>query len=210
MIQNLGNWSSPPSVRPANSDDLTDVVRVHRIAFKGFFLDRMGSRFLKAYYQSILEYGAAIFLVNVDQSGTIDGFAVGFRDPNAYYAYFRSRRLHLLPIIGLSLLRRPALLIDVARNTRRVAAAREHMADVVELSSIGTSRLGAGIGSILLQAFCAESKRLGASEITLTTDRYGNDSVLNFYSKYGFDMQKSELRGTRVLQVMTRNLEGHG
>lgn len=209
MVQDFENEPSPSSVRHAGIEDLTNVVRVHRIAFKGFFLDRMGFRFLKAYYQAILDYEAAIFLVNVDQSGMVDGFAVGFRDPEAFYAYFRSRRLHLLPIIGLSLLRRPTLLIDIARNTRRVAAPREHTAGVVELSSIGASRLGTGIGSILLQAFCARSKSLGASEITLTTDRDDNASVLDFYSRHGFEMRETEVRGARVLQVMVFNLRGH-
>lgn len=166
----------------------------------------MGARFLRAYYLSILHYEAAIFLVNVNEVGEIDGFAVGFRDPGAFYDYFRSRRLRLAPIIALSLLGRPTLLIEIARNTRRVAGSERSAAGIVELSSIGTSRLGAGIGSTLLQAFCTRSRLLGADEVRLTTDRDNNDSVLHFYLAHGFEKRGTEMRGTRVLQVMSYDL----
>lgn len=191
-------------VRDAVVGDLPDVVRVHRIAFKGFFLDRMGPRFLRAYYESILEYDAAIFLVDVDETDELDGFAVGFRDPEAFYDHFRSRRLRLLPVIALSLVRRPTLFVEIARNTRRIAATGKATASVVELSSIATSRLGTGIGSRLLKAFCELSRNLGASEVILTTDRDDNAPVLNFYLRHGFAKRGTEVRGARVLQIMAR------
>jgi GNAT superfamily N-acetyltransferase len=194
------------NVRSAVAGDLPDVVRVHRIAFKGFFLDRMGPRFLRAYYEAIVEYDAAIFLVSIDDADELDGFAVGFRDPDAFYDHFRSRRLRLLPIIALALLRRPRLFVEIARNTGRVAAAGKGAGRVVELSSIATSRLGTGIGSRLLQAFCDRSRGLGASEVTLTTDRDDNVPVVNFYLRHGFERRGIELRGARALQVMARDL----
>jgi GNAT superfamily N-acetyltransferase len=197
---------SSSHVRYVVKNDLPDVVRVHRIAFKGFFLDRMGSRFLRAYYEAILEYNAAIFLVHIDESDRLDGFAVGFRDPEKFYDHFRRRRFRLLPIIALSLLRRPTLLGEIARNTERVAATGKGAASVVELSSIATSRLGTGIGSLLLQAFCDRSRTVGAREVTLTTDRDDNAPVLNFYLRHGFARRGTEVRGARVLQVMGRDL----
>ncbi|WP_454597956.1 GNAT family N-acetyltransferase [Qipengyuania sp. SM2507] len=166
----------------------------------------MGPRFLRAYYEAILEYDDAIFLVSIDDSDELDGFAVGFRDPEAFYDHFRSRRLRLLPIIALTLLRRPTLFVEIARNTGRVAASGKGAASVVELSSIATSRLGTGIGSRLLQAFCDRSRSLGASEVTLTTDRDDNAPVVNFYLRHGFKKRGTELRGARALQVMARDL----
>jgi|TARA_R100000049_G_C1939440_1_gene83445 ribosomal protein S18 acetylase RimI-like enzyme len=198
--------ASSSRVRDAVESDLPEVVRVHQIAFKGFFLDSMGPRFLRAYYGAILEYGPAIFLVSIDENDELDGFAVGFQDPEAFYDHFRSRRLRLLPIIVLALLRRPTLFVEIARNTRRVAATGKGPASVVELSSIATSRLGTGIGSHLLQAFCDRGRGLGASEVTLTTDRDENASVVNFYLRHGFEKRGIELRGARVMQVMALDL----
>lgn len=202
--------ASSSRVRDAVAGDLPDVVRVHQIAFKGFFLDRMGPRFLRAYYDAILEYGPSIFLVNIDENDELDGFAVGFQDPEAFYDHFRSRRLRLLPIIALALLRRPTLFVGIARNTGRVAATGKGAASIVELSSIATSRLGTGIGSQLLQAFCDRSRGLSASEVTLTTDRDDNAPVVNFYLRHGFEKRGIELRGARVLQVMALDLSSDG
>ncbi|WP_336987715.1 GNAT family N-acetyltransferase [Altererythrobacter aquiaggeris] len=205
MARKKHNVSSS-RVRNAIAGDLPDVVRVHQIAFKGFFLDRMGPRFLRAYYKAIMRYDAAIFLVNSDDADALDGFAVGFRDPEAFYKHFRSLRLRLLPIIALSLLRRPSLLVEIARNTGRISAAGKGNTSVVELSSIATSRLGTGVGSKLLLAFCDQSRRLGASEVTLTTDRDDNAPVVDFYLRHGFEKRGTELRGARVLEVMTCDL----
>lgn len=201
----------PSGVRDAVAGDLTSVVRVHQASFRGFFLDRMGPRFLRAYYSSVLQFGGAIFLVHQDEAGEVDGFAVGFRDPGAFYHYFKSRRLRLAPIIALSLLRRPALLLKIARNTGRIAGSEKSgEAANVELSSIGTNRPGSGIGSLLLGAFCTRSRRLGGAKIVLTTDRDNNDAVLNFYLAHGFEKRGTEFRGERVLQCMSRDLTSDG
>lgn len=191
-------------VRNAVHSDLDVVVKVHQSAFKGFFLDRMGPHFIAAYYQSVLDYRDSIFLVNVDQSGEVNGFAAGFINPDAFYDHFRARRLKLLPTIVAALLRRPSLFMDIARNTRRVTDTATSGSGLVELSSIGTSRRGAGVGAVLLDAFCARSAELGVDLVKLTTDRDDNASVLNFYLSHGFEAQGFEQRGTRVLQVMTR------
>lgn len=206
MTSNEKDEALRSDVRDATAQDIPAVVLVHQLAFRGFFLDRMGSRFLRAYYSTILEYEDSIFLVHVNEAKRVDGFAVGFRHPSAFYDYFRSRRLRLAPIIALSLFRRPALLSDIAHNTRRVASAGKSAAGTVELSSIGTSQLGAGIGSTLLKAFCTRSRLLKADEVILTTDRDANDKVLNFYLAHGFEKQSTERRGERVLQIMSRDL----
>lgn len=202
-----GNASRTPSrVRDARPSDLGAVVGVHRIAFRGFFLDQMGPRFLRAYYASIIDFPQAIFLVHEDEACRVDGFAVGFLDPEAYYAHFRSRRLRMAPIIALALLRRPNLLVEIARNTRRVSSVKPGSNATVELSSIGTRRHGAGIGSHLLRAFCDRSREMGAREIVLTTDRDHNEGVLSFYLAHGFEKGGIEARGRRVLQIMFKSL----
>ena len=208
MVRDRKSNTPGTGIRDAIAEDLSDVVRVHQTAFRGFFLDRMGPRFLRAYYSAVLGYPGAIFLVNVDKTGDIDGFAAGFRDPGGFYDHFRSLRPRLAPIIALALLRRPSLLAEIVRNTRRVATPGTRASETVELSSIGTSRIGTGVGAALLEAFCARSVQLSAKEITLSTDRDNNGAVLNFYLKHGFEKRGTEHRGTRVLQIMSRHVSG--
>lgn len=201
-----GAGSVDLTVRTVVDSDLPAVVGVHQTAFKGFFLDRMGPRFLQAYYKSVLDYKNSIFLVSVDDAANINGFAVGFIDPDAFYAHFRAQRRKLMPIILKSLMMRPWLFMAIARNTRRLADTDISGDRLVELSSIGTSKRGAGIGKVLLNAFCRRCTELGADRVRLTTDRDDNIPVLNFYLSQGFESLGIEQRGKRVLQIMTKDL----
>lgn len=191
-------------IRDADCSDITEIVRVHQIAFKGFFLDRMGPAFLRAYYRAILDYDAAILLVHCEEAGKVDGFAAGFLEPDRFYAYFRTRRIRMLPIIALALLRRPNLFLEIVRNTGRVARAAEMHVAAAELASIGVSQRGTGTGSRLLQAFCERSAALGADEVRLTTDRDDNGAVVRFYLNHGFEHRGVEFRGERALYNLVR------
>jgi ribosomal protein S18 acetylase RimI-like enzyme len=191
-------------IRNANLYDISEIVRVHQIAFKGFFLDRMGPAFLRAYYRALLDYEGAILLVHRDEKGEIDGFAAGFLEPDRFYAHFRRRRMQMLPAIALALLRRPNLIFEISRNAGRVARAAELNVAAAELASIGTSRRGSGVGSRLLRAFCERSAALGANEVRLTTDRDDNGAVIRFYLDHGFEQCGVEFRGERALCSLVR------
>ncbi|EEW23863.1 GCN5-related N-acetyltransferase [Rhodobacter ferrooxidans] len=179
-------------------DDLPAVVRVHQLAFRGFFLDRMGPAFLRGYYRAVLDWTGAIALVAQTSAG-VQGFAVGFADPDGFYRHFRARRRRLIPAILLALIRRPSLLADILRNARRVEVAQGAEPGVVELSSIATAAPGRGIGAVLVQAFCAEAFGQGAVAVALTTDRDDNGVVRDFYERHGFKHVGHESRGERVL-----------
>lgn len=188
--------------------DLDAVVKIHQIAFKGFFLTRMGPRFLWAYYQAVLDFEANIALVADDtETGTALGFAVGFRDPQGFYTLFRRRRKRLVPPMILAVLRDPALLPEIIRNTRRVEAQAQQAVDAVELSSIAVGVPGRGIGSALLEAFASEVRNEAVQTLVLTTDAEGNDAVRQFYEARGFTLDGYEDRGKRRLCRYVRALE---
>lgn len=50
-------------IRKMVASYLGSVVAIHKEAFEGFFLTRMGPRFLRAYYQAVLDFEASISLV---------------------------------------------------------------------------------------------------------------------------------------------------
>lgn len=189
-------------IRPMERADLPQVVKVHRMAFRGFFLDRMGPAFLRAYYAAVLDYPGSMALV-LEREGKIHGFAVGFMDPDGFYRHFRARRIRLLPAIALGLLRRPWLLGDVLGNRNRVetSADMRKPSGTAELSSIGVAAKGDGSGARLLRAFCKGMFDQGASQILLTTDEADNEAVHRFYRKHGFQAIGVEDRGNRRLTV---------
>lgn len=195
----------PPAdllIRVMSPADLDAVVAVHQHAFNGFFLTRMGPAFLRAYYQTIVDFDGSIALVAnmVDDPGNIVGFAVGFHDPHRFYAMFGRRRRRLLPAMTVAILRDPGLIVKILRNVRRVGAQQEQLhPGVVELSSIGVAGPGGGVGRQLVEAFASVAAASGARQIMLTTDRDENDSVRAFYERRGFTLDGFEDRGERWL-----------
>lgn len=187
--------------------DLGSVVAIHKEAFVGFFLTRMGPRFLRAYYQAVLDFEASISLVACDtESDRVLGFAVGFRDPQGFYALFRQRRKRMLSTILLAVVRDPGLVPQVIRNMRRVEAQAEQPIDAVELSSIAVGAPGRGVGGSLLEAFADKARAEGAHRLILTTDAEGNDPVRGFYEARGFTLDGYEDRGERRMCCYARLL----
>lgn len=193
--------------RVMTAADLDAVVRVHQLAFRGFFLDRMGPAFLRAYYSSVLSYDKSIALVAEGASGVVEGFVVGFIEPVEFYLHFRGQRLRLLPVILLALIKHPSLLMNILRNSARVHQVAEHYGSIeCELSSIASSQQIKGTGSLLLHKFVDEVKMRGVERISLTTDELNNDSVNYFYLRHGFRATGRELRADRTLIVYSLNL----
>jgi len=61
---------------------------------------------------------------------------------------------------------------------------------VAELLSIGVrkSAAGTGVGSALVKQFENELIKRKSSIVTLTTDFYNNEKVINFYRNIGFEI----------------------
>ena len=180
------------SVRVATEADLPGIVAVHRDAFDGFFMTRLGPRFLREYYRTVCEFASGIALVATSAPDRCAGFAVGFVNPQAFYRQLRARRLCLLMAALPALFRSPSLWPRMRGNSRRVAAAsREDFSHwTSELSSIGVipAAQGQGIGRKLVAAFLEHSERMGARQVSLTTDALDNHTVNQFYQSLGFQI----------------------
>lgn len=195
------------SCRKMTQTDLDAVVAIHQRAFKGFFLTRMGPRFIRAYYQAVLDFEASIALLDCGTApNEILGFAVGFRDPQGFYALFSSRRKRLVGAILVAVLRDPALVMEIYRNTRRIQTQAQTAVDSVELSSIAVAVPNRGVGSALLDEFVSAARQGGAQHLALTTDSVGNDDVRKFYEARGFTLKGVEDRGDRRLLHYQRAL----
>jgi GNAT superfamily N-acetyltransferase len=190
-----------------NANDLDAVVAIHQEAFKGFFLTRMGPRFLRAYYNTVLDFGGRIAIIGQDpDSSAVLGFAVGFQDPQGFYQLFGQRRKRMIPTIMLAILRDPGLLPQIIRNMRRVESQAQQSNDAVELSSIAVGASGRGVGGELLSTFMDKVREKGAHKVILTTDAQGNDLVRKFYEARGFILDGIETRGARQLCRYVREL----
>jgi ribosomal protein S18 acetylase RimI-like enzyme len=197
-------------IRQAVSDDLNDIVTVHLKAFRDFLMTRLGRRFLRAYYTVALSYPDVIALVSSDNSGVVNGFAIGYCNPSAFYTFFDERKREIVFPVLLSLLRNPFLLPRVIASKRKAdssAGDAEYGEGNVELASIAVlpESGGKGIGRQLLRSFIRTSADRKASAVYLTTDEENNDATISFYEKNGFLLEKTLITSShrKTFQAMT-------
>lgn len=175
-------------VRIASPSDLDSVVRVHQQAFEGFLMTMLGPRFLRGYYQCVLEYTQPIFLV-AELQEQIVGFVAGFVNPPRFYAQMNQRKFSLALAAASHLAWRPHLWRSALSGLRRVVIpSNDDEPTLAELASIGVAPTaqGLGIGKQLVREFMQQAQLQSAAEIVLTTDALNNDAVNAFYRKLGF------------------------
>jgi ribosomal protein S18 acetylase RimI-like enzyme len=183
-------------VRKANSQDLAKIVAIHQKAFSRFFLTRMGSEFLRLYYQLVLNYRSGIVLVT-EERGALTGFVCGFLDPAEFYRLmWRHRRAFALSALP-ALLRQPSLAVSIAYGVRRIqTSASQAPPRSCELSSIAVApeAAGSGLGKRLIRAFLAQSWSMQAQSVYLTTDAEDNMAANALYRDAGFQQVRRFLQ----------------
>lgn len=176
-------------VRRATPADVDAVVAVHLEAFGDAFLARLGPRFLKLYYEVLLDAPGGVLLVGEDPELGVVAFAAGATDPGDVTSGLRSHPGRLLWSVLRGVVADPTLVTATVRNVLRMRGASSgHRASAAELTSIAVSPRveGSGLGHLALQAFeqaCAES---GCDVVELTTDARDNSHAISFYRRHGY------------------------
>jgi ribosomal protein S18 acetylase RimI-like enzyme len=199
------------NVSAAGDSDVNGMVVVHRDAFRDFFLTSLGDRFLRRFYAATVREPTALSFVG-RVGGEIAGFVVGTTQPSRFF-----RRLLLRQGMGFcldalgALVRRPwyvskRLLRGVTYRGEPPPAYRADAALVSSIAVLPTAA-GTGLGTALLDAFCAAAAQRGASSVYLLTDREGNEAVNRFYLKAGFLLETELVRqGERSMNRYIRDL----
>lgn len=202
-------------IRPASPDDIDNIVCIHRQAFAGFFLTRLGDRFLALYYRAVLDFDGGILLIAKDSTSSTLGFVAGFSDTSEFYRRLKQRRFAIALAIFFPLLRSPGLIRRLFASSslagERIDADED--ARVVELSSIavGADGRGKGVGKRLLDGFCNDVLSRGSASIVLTTDAVDNDTVNQFYVDAGFAQTRAFTTAAgRAMNEYRLELARHG
>lgn len=174
--------------RLLTTDDTAVLARIHNEAFHNFFLTDLGPFFLKTYYQAVIISTRSIAVCCVNDSNEVIAFATGCELSKGY-----NRRIVLNNFLGFTvqfirlIFTKPGAVIRLLKNFEKNANPIDD-GNYAELFSIAVlpDYNGLGIGKKLLKQFEQEARRKGCSKITLTTDFYNNDKVVEFYKKSGY------------------------
>ncbi len=192
----------------ADPSHLDSIIQIHLAAFEGFFLQSMGKRFLKELYRGFLTEPSGLCMVAIDGNAVL-GFVVGTTEPERFFRKLLRNRWHAFVLAGV-----PSLALHPLSAGKKLLSALcyrgerpPELPNATLLSSIGvvSTRRGAGIGKILISAFCEEATASGALSVFLTTDRDKNDAVNHFYLANGFSLHSSFLKErNRRMNLYTR------
>ena len=180
-------------LRLAKRDDLKIIVDIHTKAFPGFFLTKLGPRFLYKYYNLILNYEKKIFLV-AEEDGYPIGFVAGFLRPSNFYTYVRQHKTILSIILIPIIFRNPFLIpriISNFRSTNKVVQKKSLIKCELASIAVNPDYAGQGLGKKLVKAFIEISQKQNVDAICLTTDVNNNEVVNNFYQSLGFSLYRT-------------------
>jgi len=169
--------------------DIKEVVRIHKSAFKGFFLTELGDDFLSLYYKSVLNYRGAI-LLGCFEDDKLLGFCAATILSNGFNARLIKSNLINFYLIGLKILfTKPNAIIRLFHNFSKKSSEIDDGL-YSELLSIGVDPncQGKGVGKILLTVLESLLKDNNISKLSLTTDFYDNDKAISFYKSLGYSV----------------------
>lgn len=181
------------NLRTAEAADIKSIVSVHIISFPGFFLTFLGPQFLKELYLGIMNDNYGILLVAEKEGDTV-GFVAGSVAPNGFYRRLLQKRWwrFALPVISAAL-KKPSVIQRFLRVAKNVffTNGQSHESSALLMSIAVLPKIQrSGAGGLLVKAFCTACEKQGVSIVSLTTDKFENDSVNLFYRTHGFSMAK--------------------
>ncbi len=196
-------------IRNAVKDDLSTVIKVHALAFPGFFLTYMGYGFLKEMYSGYLTHPSGIFLVAV-YDGELVGFVTGTTSPGLFFTELRRKRAFFFLLYALpGLLRRPFLVVKKLFSAMFYHGDKPaEIKNSALISSIGVApnMQGKSVGKKLLERFEEQVFSNGVESIYLITDESNNDYVRKFYSRNHYDIESrfTQNTGRTMLRYIKR------
>ena len=201
-------------IREATASDIGKIASIHIAAFPGFFLSRLGPRFLREVYSSLIDDETGSLIV-ADREGEILGFAAGTLDPEDFYKRLRKRKWPVLLLKAL-----PGIVKSPAFVIRKLWSAIGYSGDTPDnqpggalLGSLGvspnTQRQGAG--DALVESFCKFAEARGKRYVYVITDKDTNTGVTSFYKKIGFTIdtiitKQNNRRMYRLIKPLNNNL----
>ncbi|RPJ39656.1 MAG: GNAT family N-acetyltransferase [Planctomycetaceae bacterium] len=181
----------PVIYRHATPEDIDAIVRLHTVAFPGFFLTSLGGSFLRLLYRAFVDIDGGICIVAQD-GDCMQGVVVGAADPASFFTALRRRRGVLFALAATpGLLRNPLLVVRKCawalfyRGEQPAALSGAGLLSSVAVSPEMSSK---GIGQKLVDTFCEELRRHNAEYVYLITDETDNERVNRFYRKCGFHL----------------------
>lgn len=176
-------------IREAVLGDVAAIVRIHKEAFKDFFLTSLGEKFLSVYYSTFINSSEGVVFCAIKDSKIV-GFSACSYKSKGFNLNLIKKNIFKYSIEAVRLLfTAPGAVLRLVKNLNKesdVAGVKDD-GSYAELYSIAVAPncQGAGVGRLLLTV--TESDVRGHnSRVSLTTDYYNNEKTIGFYHSLGY------------------------
>jgi GNAT superfamily N-acetyltransferase len=180
----------PMKIKSAQHEDISSVVEVHISSFKGFFLTLLGKGFLAELYKAFAFRESGILRVMLDENDNVIGFAAGTAKPIDFYQSLRTDKSFFFLMKAFpSLIKNPYLVFKKLWYALFYKGEKPStLSNSALLSSIAIlpKKAGQSLGKQLLVDYESCVKSMSCDSLYLTTDKSGNDSVIEFYKRSGY------------------------
>lgn len=168
-----------------------DVVSIHDISFRGFFLTSLGVNFLKAYYISTIREPSSVALVILHANKVI-GFATGTVNAKGYNVNLLmiNWRRFFLALLTVKHALKATLRLMMNLNKSGGSEIQHGSAELMSIA-MDVNFKSSGFGELLLKKFEKEAKDNKCKAVTLTTDAIYNQKVISFYERNGFKILRT-------------------
>ena len=195
-------------IRQATEQDVDAIVAVHLAAFNGFFLTMLGPSFLRGLYRAFLHRQHGILRVAVSSENTIVGFAAGTSATQLFFSQLRKDKWFSFLLRAIpGMLKNPVIVVKKLYYAAFYKGDRPaSLSDVALLSSIAVSpdMAGKAVGKALLADYEQQVKAAELPALFLTTDKFGNDNVVAFYQRAGYQIESefTQPDGRQMLRLI--------
>lgn len=176
------------SIIAMKQEHVLDVVRVHEVAFPGYFLTFLGRRFLRLLYSEILKTeGNSSVVAWSSKHQAVVGFAVAVSDQENFYSGLIQRRLFAFATAALrATIRNPRIIPRLLRALTYPSKSREAPAQACFLSmGVHPDMRGRQIAVRMTDKMMQGLKDNGAESVLFVIDRDVNERAKNFHYRYG-------------------------
>ncbi|MBO4694003.1 MAG: GNAT family N-acetyltransferase [Clostridia bacterium] len=175
---------------------ITEISRLHKKAFPGFFLTQLGIPFLKALYTGYIEDDmSGIFIAQ--ENNRIIGFLAYSKDYPLFFKHLLKKHVVRFAFCSAgAAIRHPSFIMRILGAFKKSDSVVKKEA-YIELASICVDPEceGKGIGTALIEKLKYSVNFDRFSYISLETDAENNEPVNSFYMKNGFSLARTYKTG---------------
>lgn len=183
MGEALGSGSGVAEIRPAVAADAAALARMHIEGIGSGFLPRLGPRFMRLLYESLIGYDEAVVLV-ADSGGGAVGFVAGVPDTGAFYKYFACTHGAGAGLRALPALARPSNLRRGWETARYGGEVGSVPAELLSMA-VDPPWRGKGIALRLGRSLLAELEARGVGDVKVVVGMR-NEVAQRAYQRMGF------------------------